>query len=144
MDNLSPELRSALMSKVRGKNTRPELVVRSALHRCGFRFRLHVGNLPGRPDIVLPRWNTVIFVHGCFWHRHQGCKLTTTPQTRTSFWIGKFNKNKSRDTANKLALEEIGWKVMIIWECETRNPEGLVKAIQPLIDLRESKKNHSS
>ncbi|WP_175839179.1 very short patch repair endonuclease [Burkholderia anthina] len=137
MDNLSPELRSALMAKVRGKDTRPELVVRTMLHRSGFRYRLHVGTLPGRPDIVLPRWKTVIFVHGCFWHRHSGCKLTTTPKTHTSFWLEKFNANIKRDIANKLALEQAGWKVLIIWECETRDPEKLLKAAKLLLESPE-------
>ncbi|WP_081061370.1 very short patch repair endonuclease [Burkholderia territorii] len=144
MDNISSELRSALMAKIRGKDTRPELVVRTMLHRSGFRYRLHVGTLPGRPDIVLPRWKTVIFVHGCFWHRHSGCKLTTTPKTRTRFWLDKFNANIKRDTANKLALEQAGWKVLIIWECETRSPEKLLKAAKPLLESRESKNNYSS
>jgi len=121
MDTLSPANRSLLMSKVHGKNTKPEMAVRKCLHALGFRFRLHRKNLPGKPDIVLPKYKTVIFVHGCFWHRHPWCRKTTIPSTNTEFWEEKFLKNRERDAMNRKDLEALGWKVIAIWECETNN-----------------------
>lgn len=117
-----PEQRRALMRRIRGVNTKPELIVRRVLHAMGRRFRLHCRDLPGRPDIVLPRFRTAIFVHGCFWHRHPGCRGTTTPKTRTEFWVAKFEANVARDVAAQAALAAAGWKVAVIWECETRKP----------------------
>lgn len=108
------------MRNVRGKNTTPELVVRSALHRAGYRFRLHRKDLPGRPDIVLPRLRTVVFVHGCFWHRHHGCRAASQPSTRRSFWSEKFARNMERDRRNLDALQADGWAVHVVWECETK------------------------
>ncbi len=107
------------MSRIRGKDTKPELRVRSQLHRMGYRFRLHRKDLPGRPDIVLPKYDTVIFVHGCFWHRHKGCRFAYTPKTRPEFWKKKFGGNIRRDRTNINLLRKQGWKVLIIWECET-------------------------
>lgn len=106
------------MSKVKGKNTKPEMIVRSFLHKLGYRFRLHRKDLPGNPDIVLPKYKTVIFVHGCFWHRHQGCKRCTTPSTNTEFWEEKFRDNVERDRRNEQALKAKGWKVITLWECQ--------------------------
>lgn len=103
----------------------PELVVRRLAHALGFRFRLHRRDLPGSPDLVFPRRRKVIFVHGCFWHRHEGCRLAADPKTRPDFWSRKFAANVARDRAAQEALEMAGWKVMIIWECETRSLEGL-------------------
>jgi len=117
-DNLTPEERSWNMSRIRDKNTKPEIIVRSMLHRMGYRFRLHRKDLPGKPDIVLPKYNTVIFVHGCFWHQHEGCSRCTMPSTNMDYWENKFHRNKKRDIKVKKELEENGWKVMIIWECE--------------------------
>ena len=111
--------RSELMSRVRGKNTKPEIVVRQTAHRLGFRFRLHRRDLPGSPDLVFPSRKKVIFVHGCFWHRHSGCSKASTPKTRTDFWITKFEANVRRDSRSIEALEALGWKVCVIWECET-------------------------
>lgn len=111
---------SERMRRVRQRDTAPELKVRRALHRLGLRFRLHRRDLPGSPDIVLPKLRTAIFVHGCFWHRHQNCPRTTTPKTRTRFWSDKFEDNMNRDKRNTVALERSGWRVAIIWECETR------------------------
>lgn len=108
------------MSRIKGRDTAPELRLRSLLHRVGFRFRLHTKDLPGRPDIVLPRYRAAIFVHGCFWHRHPGCKYATTPSTRREFWQEKFNGNVSRDARNRAQLEADGWKVLIVWECELK------------------------
>lgn len=110
--------RSALMARIRGRNTYPEMFVRRLLHKQGYRFRLHAQNLPGRPDMVFRGRRKVIFIHGCFWHHHKGCKKATIPKTRTSFWKEKFESNRKRDTASVLALEEMGWKVMVVWECE--------------------------
>ncbi len=106
------------MSRIKGKDTEIELRVRSFLFRQGFRFRKNVKGLPGKPDVVLPKYRTVIFIHGCFWHRHPGCKDTTTPKTRTEYWLDKFQKNMENDKANQEALIADGWKVLIIWECE--------------------------
>ena len=108
------------MAQVKGKNTKPELIVRRVLHALGYRFRLHRGDLPGRPDIVLPKHKTAIFVHGCFWHRHPGCAKSSTPKTRVDFWQDKFETNIARDARNVKALKNAGWKVLIVWECETR------------------------
>lgn len=113
------------MRAVRRAHTAPELIVRRALHAASLRFRLHRRDPPGTPDIVLPRHRTAIFVHGCFWHRHSGCRLTTTPKTRVEFWQDKFDKNVARDAAKQAALVEAGWRVLTIWECETRDQEGL-------------------
>jgi DNA mismatch endonuclease (patch repair protein) len=121
MDTVSPERRSRIMSGIRGTNTRPELVVRSVAHRMGLRFRLHRRSLPGSPDIVLPRWNLAVFVHGCFWHRHAGCLLCAEPKTRPEFWRAKFEANVARDREAVRRLSELRWRVEIIWECETRN-----------------------
>ncbi len=107
------------MSRIKGKDTKPELVVRSLLHRMGYRFRVNRPDLPGKPDIVLPKYKTVIFVHGCFWHRHKGCKLAYMPKSRTRFWKQKFQKNIKRDGKHKSALKSLGWKILVLWECET-------------------------
>jgi len=112
--------RSKLMSRVRQKNTKPETVVRQALHAAGFRYRLHRRDLPGSPDIVLPGRKAVVFVHGCFWHRHPGCKAASTPKTRAEFWARKFDANVERDRRAIDALSEKGWAVHVVWECETR------------------------
>lgn len=122
-DKISKEHRSWNMSRIKGKDTKPEMSVRSMLHNMGFRFRLHQKDLPGRPDIVLPKYKTVIFVHGCYWHRHPGCKDTTTPKTRVEFWAEKFEKNILRDKKNTELLRKQGWKVEIIWECQTKNED---------------------
>ncbi len=118
MDTLTKEKRSWNMSRIRSKDTAPELTVRSLLHRNGFRFRLHVKDLPGKPDIVLPKYKTVIEVRGCFWPRHPGCKIATTPSTNTEFWQKKFAQNVARDKENEEKLKQLGWNVIIIWSCE--------------------------
>ena len=109
------------MSRIRSKNTSPEMRVRSLLHRMGYRFRLHLKNLPGRPDIVLPKYKTVIFVHGCFWHRHQGCKNCTTPTNRREWWLTKLEGNAARDKVHRDALKKLGWRVIVVWECESES-----------------------
>lgn len=128
-DKFSKETRSKIMSIIRTKNTTPELRVRKTLHALGYRFRLHRKDLPGKPDIVLPKYNTVIFVHGCFWHRHICKKGQTLPQTNNSFWEDKLDKNVRRDQANIEALESLGWNVVIIWECETKPVEALIQTL---------------
>jgi DNA mismatch endonuclease (patch repair protein) len=120
----SPQ-RSALMARVRQKNTAPELVVRTVLHSLGLRFRLHDRKLAGSPDIVLRRWRTVILVHGCFWHRHEGCSRSTTPKHNAAFWAGKFAGNVARDATNEKILISAGWRVVTIWECETKDSAAL-------------------
>ena len=125
MDQLSKAHRSWNMSRIASKNTKPEIVVRSLLHRMGLRFRLHVRRLPGCPDIVLPRWNSVIFVHGCFWHRHPNCRFAYTPKSREQFWSSKFEGNIARDKRALTALRRLGWKPLVIWECEVRDLDRL-------------------
>lgn len=120
MDVMTPEQRSRNMSRIRGKDTKPELLLRSMLHAAGFRFRLHHTGLPGRPDIVLPRYRTAIFVHGCFWHRHSGCRYATTPKTRQAFWEEKFHTTIARDKENVKQLHLAGWQVITVWECELK------------------------
>ena len=114
------EQRSRNMSAIKSKNTKPEIVVRKLLHSMGYRFRLHRKDLPGSPDIVLPKYKTVIFVHGCFWHRHENCKYATTPKTRKEFWEKKFRENINRDNLNQANLSLKGWKIIIIWECQLK------------------------
>lgn len=123
MDRLSVEKRSWNMSRVRSKNTKPEQQVRSFLHRNGFRFRLHVKDLPGKPDIVLPKYKTVIEVRGCFWHQHSNCKKATIPGANREFWEKKLSGNAIRDKQTEEALIALGWKVIVIWQCELGNPE---------------------
>ena len=120
-DHLTKDKRSWNMSRIRSKDTKPELLVRSLLHRRGYRFRLHRKDLPGKPDIVLPKYKTVIFVHGCFWHRHKGCKRCTTPSTNKDYWLAKFERNVKKDRQNKAQLKKLGWNVVMIWECEIKN-----------------------
>lgn len=124
------------MSRVKGKNTKPEILVRRALHALGYRFRLHRGDLPGRPDIVLPKHKTVIFVHGCFWHRHPGCAKASTPKTRIDFWQDKFAANVARDSRNLDALREAGWQAIVVWECETKNPTALASRLTRSITMQ--------
>ena len=124
MDDVTDERRQ-LMGRVRGKNSAPELAARSVAHELGYRFRLHRKDLPGSPDLVFPRLRKVIFVHGCFWHRHPGCSRTTTPKTRQKFWVDKFEANVARDRRNLQDLEALGWRCGVVWECETKDHESL-------------------
>ncbi|KIC39875.1 hypothetical protein RA27_16355 [Ruegeria sp. ANG-R] len=116
-DIVTPEVRSRMMSRIHGRNTRPEIALRGALHRKGFRFRLNVKKLPGSPDIVLPKWKTAIFVHGCYWHRHPGCRKASTPSSNFEFWAEKFRQNVKRDARNIKDLQGAGWRVAVVWEC---------------------------
>ncbi|MBY4731766.1 MULTISPECIES: very short patch repair endonuclease [Cupriavidus] len=117
-DFLSPAERSERMSRIRGKDTRPELALRKVLHALGLRYRLHGAGLPGKPDLVFPRQKAVVFVHGCFWHRHTGCNIATTPKSNTPFWMAKFEKNVARDERVSNELQALGWRVFVVWECE--------------------------
>lgn len=119
-DVVDANTRSRMMAGIKGKNTTPEIRLRKALHRAGFRFRLHDPSLPGKPDIILPRYRAAIFVHGCFWHRHAGCKNATSPKTNAIFWEEKFTRNVERDASNVAKLHDIGWRVSIVWECAVR------------------------
>lgn len=132
-DKLTTEHRSWNMSRIRSKNTAPEKLVRSMLHRMGYRFSLHRKNLPGHPDIVMPKHNTVIFVHGCFWHRHEGCRDASLPKTRTEWWLNKLEGNVARDRRNQLALRKAGWRVHAVWECEMKNSEKLMQRLGRLL-----------
>lgn len=136
MDRLTKEHRSWNMSRIRGGDTKPEKIVRSTLHRMGYRFRLHRRDLPGTPDIVLPRHRTVIFVHGCFWHRHPRCKYAYTPKSRQAFWEEKFAANVVRDQRTQRRLRRMGWRVIVVWECEARKPERLVEKLSKRIGAR--------
>jgi DNA mismatch endonuclease (patch repair protein) len=122
-------IRSRNMAAIKGRDTTPELTVRKILHRLGYRFRLHRRDLAGTPDIVLPKYRTAIFVHGCFWHRHTGCKYTTNPKTRREFWEEKFQQNIDRDRRNSSQIIAMGWNAMVIWECELKHLEHLVKRL---------------
>jgi DNA mismatch endonuclease, patch repair protein len=121
-----------MMSAVRGKNTTPELLVRSAAHRLGLRFRLHAARLPGRPDLIFPKWKTVIFVNGCFWHGHDGCNRAKLPKSRVAFWRRKLEQNVRRDAANYARVAEMGWRVVVLWECELGRPGTLERATKLL------------
>lgn len=132
-DTLTIAERSLLMAKIKGKNTRPEIAVRSLLHRAGYRFRTHVASLPGKPDIVLPRYRTVVFVHGCFWHRHKGCKAATTPKSHRKFWSDKFDRNVSNDRKHQRQLRRLGWKVVTVWECQLRWPEKAMRRVEMVL-----------
>lgn len=119
-DIISKEKRSRLMAQVKSRDTKPEIAVRSLIHRAGFRFRLHRNNLPGKPDIVLTRYKTIVFVHGCFWHQHTGCKRAKLPSTNFEFWERKLRNNQIRDEAVSKKLNELGWKIKVIWECSLK------------------------
>jgi|TARA_R100000049_G_C1954802_1_gene107080 DNA mismatch endonuclease (patch repair protein) len=137
MDHLDPEHRSENMRRVRGKDTRPELTVRRALHALGRRFRLHRRDLPGKPDIVLAKDRLAIFVHGCFWHRHDDCPRASTPSTRKEFWVAKFERTVVRDAEQAAALRAAGWRPEVIWECETRDSERLNERLRRILQLEQ-------
>lgn len=127
-DKLTPEKRSWNMSRIKGKDTKIEVEVRKYLFSKGYRFRKNDKRYPGKPDIVLPKYHVAIFVHGCFWHRHEGCKDATTPKTRTEFWLEKFDKNVKNDRIKQEKLRKLGWKVIVIWECEIN--KDLIKTME--------------
>lgn len=132
MDTLTPKQRRERMSRVRNKDTKPELIVRRLVHGMGFRYRLHSKVLPGHPDLVFPGRRKVIFVHGCFWHRHEGCGRT--PKSRLDFWVPKLDGNKARDLANQVRLREMGWSYLIVWECEIKDRQPLTERLRGFLN----------
>lgn len=133
LDPLTKRQRSARMALVKAKDTHPELVVRKAVWGLGFRYRLHAPDIPGKPDIVLPRLRSVIFVHGCFWHRHAGCARTRVPKTRAPFWMAKFAGNVARDRATRARLTRAGWRSLVIWECMSEKPGALEERLRQFL-----------
>lgn len=131
-DIVDPRTRSAMMASIRGKNTKPEVIVRRFLHRLGFRFRLHRRDLPGRPDIVLPKYRTVVEVRGCFWHRHEGCPFAYMPKSNREFWEAKLNGNRERDQRNLRELAKLGWRAIEVWECELGD-DGILERLPGMI-----------
>jgi DNA mismatch endonuclease Vsr len=121
------------MALIRGKDTKPEIIVRRSLHRNGYRFRLHRRSLPGTPDLTFPSRKKVVFVHGCFWHAHEGCSIANLPKSRTSYWKAKFQGNKDRDRSNNRRLRQQGWKVMTVWECETKDMLSLIRKLEKFL-----------
>jgi DNA mismatch endonuclease (patch repair protein) len=130
VDSVTPALRSEIMSRVRSKNTRPEMIVRRMLHKAGYRYRLHVADLPGKPDLVFAGRKKAIFIHGCFWHMHESCARARVPKTRVEFWTTKLSANRDRDTKNVAALQQAGWNVLTVWECELGRPDLLARIRQ--------------
>jgi DNA mismatch endonuclease (patch repair protein) len=137
MDVFTKEKRSQIMSKIKGKDTKPEKVVRSLLHQMGYRFRLHRRDLPGNPDIVLPKYKKVIFVHGCFWHGHENCLRAKRPSTNKKFWNEKLSKNIERDRRNQAALSGLGWDQKIIWQCQVKDIENVEKILKVFISYKD-------
>ncbi len=131
---MASDVRSRNMAAIKSKNTKPEIKVRQLLHSMGYRFRLHMKDLPGNPDIVLKKYKTVIYVNGCFWHRHPNCKYASTPKTRTSFWSQKFQSNVERDNKNYIKIKNLGWKYIVVWECELKNKSDLVEKLKFSLD----------
>jgi DNA mismatch endonuclease (patch repair protein) len=139
MDRLTPGERSRLMSKIRSKDTKPELIVRRYLHAKGFRYRLHDKSLPGKPDLVFPKYQTVLFIHGCFWHGHKICRPNNTPKSNKSYWVNKLERNIIRDQQNVKALSEAGWRVFVIYECELSKTSAemtLLRVSQQIVDKK--------
>lgn len=136
MDKISPERRSANMSRIRGKNTKPEMTVRRIVYGMGYRYRLHRKDLPGKPDLVFASRKAVVFVHGCFWHSHPdpNCRNSVIPKSRVDFWVPKLEKNKERDAANETALISAGWRVLTIWECELKDEREITSRIRDFLD----------
>jgi DNA mismatch endonuclease (patch repair protein) len=133
MDLISPERRSANMARIRGRDTKPEVSVRRLAHRLGYRFRLHRRDLPGTPDLVFPARRKVVFVHGCFWHRHEGCRIAYEPKSNVKFWRAKFALNTQRDAHAKEKLEQMGWDVLTIWECEASQDKFLTAVLRSFL-----------
>jgi DNA mismatch endonuclease (patch repair protein) len=132
-DTLSPKERSERMSRIRGKGSNPEMRLRRLVHGLGFRYRLHVKELPGKPDLVFPARRAVIFMHGCFWHRHEGCKLARLPKSKLDFWMAKLEANRQRDLIHQRQLSDLGWRVLVIWECELNDIEHVSQIIKKFL-----------
>lgn len=133
-DHVSQAKRSEIMRAVGTRNTRPEMAVRKMLHRAGYRFRIHRADLPGTPDVVLPRYRKVVFVHGCYWHGHRGCPKARLPRSRIEFWRGKVEGNRRRDRATIRQLRVIGWRPMVVWQCELKRPERLIRKLSIFLE----------
>ena len=133
MDRLTTVQRSLLMGAIKARDTKPEMVVRRLAHALGYRFRLHRKDLPGSPDLVFPSRRAVVFVHGCFWHRHEGCRLASTPKSNEAFWQAKFGRNVERDARQQRELRALGWRVLVVWQCETRDVEGLAARLREFL-----------
>lgn len=140
MDTLTKEQRSERMSRIRGSDTKPELLVRKALHALGYRYRLHDKKLPGKPDLSFPGRRKVIFVHGCFWHMHEGCLLARMPKSRLDFWRPKFEGNRARDAGKLEQLRVLGWDVMVVWECELRDMDLLLMRLEAFLNENKGTK----
>jgi DNA mismatch endonuclease (patch repair protein) len=134
VDHVDPAKRSLIMAAVRSKDTRPEMAVRRLVYEMGYRYRLHAYDLPGHPDMVFRGKKKALFVHGCFWHRHSGCRYSTTPKTKTSFWSAKFSANVARDRRNSRALRRAGWRILAVWQCQLKNPKTLAKRIHEFLE----------
>ena len=146
-DIVDPKRRSEMMASIRSRNTAPELVVRRVAHRMGLRFRLQRKDLPGRPDLLFPKYRLALFVHGCFWHRHEGCRFASTPKSRTGFWTEKFATNVARDKRQEAALRELGWRVLVIWQCETKDEAAIERTLAQFINsggTRNKQESNSS
>ncbi|HZF98969.1 MAG TPA: very short patch repair endonuclease [Pseudoxanthomonas sp.] len=139
VDTVTQERRSAIMSRVRGKDTTPEMIVRRLVFSLGYRYRLHGRKLPGKPDLVFTSRKKVIFIHGCFWHRHEGCALARIPKSRTDFWTNKLTSNKERDIRNRCALQELGWDVLTLWECELGDHDDLRRRVIAFLERNTEK-----
>ena len=137
-DRLTPEHRSENMRRIRSRDTSPEMAVRRLVHSMGFRFRLHVSELPGKPDLVFPRLSRIIEVRGCFWHQHPGCSDSHIPKSRISYWKPKLRRNQERDEENRLKLEKLGWKVLVIWECDVRNRKKISSRLERFLGPRHA------
>lgn len=140
MDTLTRLERSKRMALIRGKDTKPELLVRKIAHSCGYRFRLHVSSLPGKPDLVFPKHRKVIFIHGCFWHRHPGCALARLPKSKRRFWIPKLTGNRRRDLRNIARLRRDKWKVSVVWECQLKDRASLAKRLTRFLGQNNAKR----
>lgn len=136
MDTVTSQRRSEIMSRVRGQGTRPEMAVRRLVHGLGYRYRLHAKRLPGRPDLVFARHRKVIFVHGCFWHRHPGCRLSRTPKSRVEFWRAKLDGNRERDLLKQRELRTLGWESLVVWECELNDSESIAERVTRFLEDR--------
>lgn len=137
MDTLSPSQRSERMSRIRATDSAPEMRLRRLVHSMGFRYRLHVRDLPGKPDLVFPSRHSVIFMHGCFWHRHKGCKLARLPKSRLDFWEAKLEENRRRDLLHQRRLRRLGWRVLVVWECQLRDLESVSRVVADFLRRRE-------
>jgi len=137
-DVFDKRTRSEIMSKIRSKDTKPEMLVRRFLHRNGFRYRLHAKDLPGKPDIVLPKYKSIVFVHGCFWHSHAGCRRANTPSSNKDYWVAKLKKNKDKDIRDQEKLSSSGWRVVVVWECSLSTIDKRRAGLERLVEILQS------